>query len=352
MLTWTNQPYQAMWDHLKILSFKANVKSLLSGKIQSKRKLTFLTDDILERKSAQVAYSIGQAHQYFKAADDVNISTSPLLYFYGMLSLAKALVVANDPYLLLDNIKYHGLHTRPINEELNAYVNDQSKWLVEKEYAVTNEGVFKRLTELIHDYSLPDQSIILFKDLMAIDPQLSEMYLRYYNEKPRVSYLYSIKTTSSPFSAEICPSLKDKDDFEERLPSFSNYFNLQSALRHGQALVYKNKPEVQSIPDSIGIYYPIAGGKYLISGLRYQNNDSVITKYIAPEISDYIAMFILSNCVRYKQEFWGQVVEGKTTGSLGIINLFLSIARLRFPNFILNQLFNERFDWGTPARIM
>ena len=93
LFTWTNRPYETMWDHLKIFCYKANVINLLKGKIESRRRFSYIDKDIIEKKSSQVAYSISQAYEYFKAADTVTINTSPLLYFYGMLSLAKALIV-------------------------------------------------------------------------------------------------------------------------------------------------------------------------------------------------------------------------------------------------------------------
>jgi hypothetical protein len=341
-----------MWDHLKVLTYKANAKALLNGQMGSKRTFSLLPGEILDRKSAQVAYSIGQAHEYFKAADMVEINTSPLLYFYGMLSLAKALIVANHPSILLDDIKYHGLFTKPITLDLNNYVNEEAGWRIEKEYAITSEGVFKEFSELIHGFSLPKNSIVRFKNITSADPELSEMYQRYYRESPNVQYLYDLTVSGDPPFMEVCPSTKDQADFETRFPEITNYFDLQPGLKHNQALVYRSKTNLEELPCNIGTYYPFPGGQYLVSGMIYENNGTNFSKFITPELGDYMNMFILSNCVRYKQEFWGQVIDGSKTGSLAIVNLFISVARNRFPNFILNHLFKEKFEWGTATRLM
>jgi hypothetical protein len=38
-------------------------------------------------------------------------------------------------------------------------------------------------------------------------------------------------------------------------------------------------------------------------------------------------MYILSDCVRYQQELWGNVVQGRETGILGVIELAIAIAK-------------------------
>ena len=90
----------------------------------------------------------------------------------------------------------------------------------------------------------------------------------------------------------------------------------------------------------------------MIGGLRYETVQGQAERYIRPEVCDYVNMFILSNCVRYKQEFWGKIIEGTTVGALGLISLYVSVARSRFPNFILSQLFGEEFSFGAAARFM
>jgi hypothetical protein len=63
-------------------------------------------------------------------------------------------------------------------------------------------------------------------------------------------------------------------------------------------------------------------------------------------------MYILSDCVRYQQDLWGSIVQGKTTGALGLVDLFIAVSKRRYPNLILDQLFGERFEYGSPGRLM
>ena len=127
MFTWTNQPYESMWNHLRVLQIPKNVEALLTGKMKSERQSFFESCELTSRKSHQIAYAIKQADEYFTAGDSVSIATSPLMYFYGMLALTKALLVANSEETLLEDIKYHGLYTRPITSDLRRYTSNISE---------------------------------------------------------------------------------------------------------------------------------------------------------------------------------------------------------------------------------
>jgi len=69
----------------------------------------------------------------------------------------------------------------------------------------------------------------------------------------------------------------------------------------------------------------------------------------AQVLSDYLSMFILSNCVRYKQEFWGRILQGEIDGSPGLLSMAIASIRIRFPRFVLSALLNEDIQFGTGA---
>lgn len=352
MYTWTNQPYESMWNHLRFLQAPKNVESLLTGKMRSSRKFTLPEGELVERKSKQIACAIKQADEYFQSAQSVSIATSPLLYFYGMLALAKATVVANDPELLLGDIKYHGLFTRPINDELKNYVEDHTKWSVDKEFAVTNDGVINELFKVVYGKSLPKNSVIKLKDLFRTNPEIGDIYTRFYSEPPGFFPLYSHNMAKEPFRIEINPQTTDKEKFLESFAFIQDDFEILDDILHSQALRVVSKPSLQEVPEYMHIYYAIPGGRYLVSGLDIKTNGENQRCYVPQELCDYIAMFILGDVVRYKQEFWGQVISGEKDGSISLVNLFVSIAKNRFPNFILNQLFNEQFTYGSVGHMM
>jgi hypothetical protein len=67
-----------------------------------------------------------------------------------MLSLAKALIVANDPVKQLDDIKYHGLQYDREHGRANT---------LEDQTALINGSVFDELTALICDFRYPRRRI-------------------------------------------------------------------------------------------------------------------------------------------------------------------------------------------------
>src|SRR5437016_8047023 len=198
-----------MWAHLRVLSHVNNAKRLLLNQLGGKRKAAPRAEQLLDKKAAQLSYCVLQADEYFRAAESVSINTSPLLYFYGMLSLAKATVVANDPQKLLDDVKYHGLH----HDKL------QRAAIVEDQLALVNGGVFDELMNLVLGYRVPKGSAFRFRDVLAISPELSDMYERYFATSPRWIYFYSQDLTSKdPYGLKVCVVAKDEQRVLSALP--------------------------------------------------------------------------------------------------------------------------------------
>jgi hypothetical protein len=121
MFTWSENAKSDLWNHIKFFSNEYNCRKLLKGEIKGGRSIIYSDSPELERKVKQITMCLKQATEYFSAAEEVSINTSPLLLFYGMLSLAKALIVSNKETIYLEDIQYHGLDTRPRTDELKTY---------------------------------------------------------------------------------------------------------------------------------------------------------------------------------------------------------------------------------------
>lgn len=173
-----------------------------------------------------------------------------------------------------------------------------------------------------------------------------------YKEPSHTIYLYSNETVSEkPYVFDISFETKDETEVYERIPEFKTEFTLQSGLKHGLAKTFRSK-EIEKFPEFIGIYNPPVGGRYIVRGLNYRVNSSSCCQYIDPIIADYLAMYILSMCVRYKQELWGDTIQGEKSGIIPLIELYLSIVKRRFPNGILNRIFGIDFWYGSPSYLM
>lgn len=80
-----------------------------------------------EKQARQIAYCIRQGEQYFKAALSVDITTRPVLLYYGATSLGQALVLLNnDGNYSLDKLRanrkhhHHGLDVHNVESAAKA----------------------------------------------------------------------------------------------------------------------------------------------------------------------------------------------------------------------------------------
>lgn len=347
MFTYTETPLKDIWEHIRFLSIENNCKRLLKGEIKSNRTLFYSQDEILNKKAKEISMCLKQADEYFHASETTSINTSPLLLFYGMLSLSKAIIVANKETLYLDDIKYHGLETRPRYNFLKTYNENPSSWCIEKEYAVTNDGVFSYLVEILDDFTFPSSSVIEFKDIIKCVPELWGIYEKYYDESSNVLSLYSHEEKTDPtYNLRLNVSGTDSQKILNVIPELQIDFEVGEELYHDQSVVFTSN-KLNSFPDYLGIYTPQFGGNYLIKGIRFFDGSNYQNKFISLESLDYISMYILSICVRYKQVLWRQVISGENSGSISLINLYTKSIKRRFPNIILNKFFNEKFTYGS-----
>jgi YaaC-like Protein len=237
MLTWTDQPYSTMWAHLRLLSHEQNARRLLQNNMGGARTRPTVQSILLDQKAAQLSYCVLQAYEYYQAAESVTINTSPLLYFYGMLSLAKATIIANDPDKLLDDIRFHGLQ------------HDKARRAntVEDQVAILNGGVFDDFINVVAGFRFPRGATFGFKVVLSISPELSNMYERYYPEKARCMYLYNIETLSKdPYKLRVRPQVRTKEEAYARIPELANDFGAEAGVHDGQAISHHLETDAQA----------------------------------------------------------------------------------------------------------
>jgi hypothetical protein len=245
----------------------------LGGGLGSKRSLACPSSPLLETTARQLAYCILQAHEYYRAAETVTIHTSPLLYFYGMLSLAKALIVANEPSTVLDDIKYHGLKSDRSVQPAK----------LEEQAAVAAGGVFERLCSVIQKSGCPPGAVIKLKDVLSISPELGEVYERFFQEPPRSLGDYDTQVTStSPFRMRVMTARTAMQELLKRFPEVANDFELDLAPVHGYAVAFHSRPHVTEPPGYFKRYVGVVGGKYLVGTLPIFSDGTLMKLWISP----------------------------------------------------------------------
>jgi hypothetical protein len=342
MFFWTENPTEEMWNQIRYLKNPINVKNLLTRDTKSNRNYTCTNN--VEERSFQISSCIRQADEYYKSSESVGLATQPLLQFYGAENLAKAAILANTK-LLLSDINFHGLSTRAntafdtnLRSTLQNYSNDPSRWLIEKEYAVTNDGVFPNLCKSIGEDIPQKGTVVYFKDIIKTLPDLSEIYSRHYSEPSNCFPLYQKPEINFNSSFEVIFGYYvNLDDVKSVFPEFEDY-NESIVNNHPG---FASSTPMTSFPSFCGYEKGTVSGKYLVRSLSDTINKSFTLIFLG--------LFILSNVVRYKPAFWMKEIEGHHSGSAPIIETFCNIAKHRLPNDALESIWWEKFKYGTPS---
>lgn len=119
---------------------------------------------------------IRHAYEFYQSAKPTSPNTAPLIYYYSMLNLAKAVCEFRFPRLHERSECYrHGISWRP-----------SRKWLVRpksEQLRIVKRGVWHLLFESVtaSRCTLPNPTSILVRDLFSWCPEISSEYERAYN---------------------------------------------------------------------------------------------------------------------------------------------------------------------------
>ena len=112
----SENPYKEMWNQLYYFTDVGSVNRDIRERfklVKGEHKAD------TEKQAHQIAYTIMQADNYFKAAQEVDLSVKPNLIYYGMSSIANTVILYNnDGKFSLDYLrdkkkeKHHGLEDK------------------------------------------------------------------------------------------------------------------------------------------------------------------------------------------------------------------------------------------------
>lgn len=335
----TQEPYRKMWDTFVYFENEQTVIRFLRERYET---LGFPDP----QRSAYLAtpkliYGIKQAREYYRAAESCDIMTKPLLLYYGMMSLVRAFIVTRDPdYPTTTSVLKHGLSTRKLKKDSYQFIEDEIR--------VQKDGVFVVLHTMLGGSPFQERQRVLVKDLLSVIPELSLSYQQVYG-LPSVCELEE-KTESDDgywdlprwilqvkgFTREEFLKLLNHTDSSRTTQAGRPVFYLKDEDPPGRLRIFHTSP-VKShpllIPDSTGKAY-----------LRYPLAEDVLI----PEISlHFMVMFVLGMLCRYETEKWGEMILTLFSQDVFIINEFLNLSTRKFPNLILDELFDEQYIFSS-----
>jgi len=290
------------------------------------------------------------ARDYYQAAKSSSRTIAPLLLYYGLTNLAKALTLIfggrkfSSLMLIGDS---HGLSMNvpqgkvPSLEECGCKVNESgtfTSFLEVFSYDVNFQYCGKdELTLKVASYQDLKGRTLTLKDILLEIVQLKGLCLKTFDEAPNVANVW--------FRSEI--DIMDHEYHEyKRFLEFSDrgieslgFSELQpdwdrAEDDQGSAhIISKSIPKafrcLSELQEPIGDDY-ISANVYL----RY-----TVQPLLSTWIAEYIGIFILGNIVRYHPDLWVSMISRKQDSRvMAIVEQFIGLAKSSFPTAALRIL--------------
>ncbi len=307
----TEHPINEIWSMLGYFESKFNCEKYLEDKFGS--DLEGLSDT-----ANSLSYTVGSAREFYDAADGVSVLTRPLLLFYGMIDLSKALFISTHGKK--SPSRSHGLQSI---KEWNGEISELS-------VKVSKDGTFPQFHGCYCKDSIRYKTLAL-KELFSQIPEIKTEFETIYNEKSRALY-----TSPGEYGIEIIDSELEKygdlDYLLNQIPGFSEKYRIvnKSEERCWLINIQYRTPDLMK--------RSISGDKYFV--LPIVKEDVLLL----PEMSvHYLIMYLLGMISRYQPEEWGKVITGEDSGEIYFLKKFLYVTRRKFPNLVLNELRDREF---------
>jgi len=333
----TEQPYRKLWDMYVYFENEQTTSEFLKKRYMERGLDPREASKQVYHATPKFLFAIKQAREYYRAAEACDILTKPLLLYYGMMALGKALITSQDPeYPSTTSVLRHGLSTRKLKRDDYQFADDEVR--------VQKDGIFNVLHGTLSGPEFENQQRFRMKDLLAVIPELMPAYTRLYG-LPQVCLLG--ECTQGPKPAWHVPRafVSGTNRTREELLDLLN--------RHGGESVRVAPADDREEPGMFRLFvdgaadehplllHDFAGQKHL----RYPHEGDLVL----PEISiHYMIMFVLGMLCRYETERWGEMILTFSSHDTFLINEFLNVSMRKFPNLILDKLCAERNLFYTP----
>jgi hypothetical protein len=333
--------YEKMWDTYVYFESEPTTKAYLEdlyhrqGLVESNR-LAF-------QNTPKFIYFIKQSREYFNAAKQSHILVKPLLVYYGMMSLIKSVVLTMDPhYPNNTSVLRHGITTRKIKKLDYIFHEDEIK--------IQKEGLMPHFYQLLTGKEHWPNNKYKVKDLLSLIPDLHESFYRSFGSASIVPLFIAGQrdlTTGNTVCYIPINVLQSQQKTKEELLSWINGSNEGDAYfllggkesPHGLMEIQWNHPDYLHVFDCPnGFSNPLFPQDYKGSHYLYMEEN----KSLLPEvIVHYLLMYNLGMLCRYETELWGEIIFSFSSSDMFMVNEFINVAMRKFPNLILNMLFDE-----------
>jgi hypothetical protein len=362
----TDNPRRKIWEYLRRFQNTDYTTRRLQTDVPN------LKPDSLAMKAEHIALAISQAEAYYQSAEVSMLRIRPLLLYYGMLNLSKALILSGDNQYTLESSPIneehasHALSIAPLKTNSSDRPARNADTILDEFCYSKNRGLFALLHRCYSDQAIPRDTKFTVKQLLSVLPEDWQKYRDYFHEPPNLELVwadydrhvirdipamkteataigpfdyYQVLDFAGPLSGRIHEVSADENiaDFAKRLfPELGTNKYINYAPGGGR--FFSSTPPT-TIDDCIVVSHDLFGQPYgIMSPFAFRINDIDI---------HFLLMFILGNLVRYVPNKWSKIATFTATDELFLLEGFIETSAVKYPNLILNELEGRRFSFVT-----
>jgi hypothetical protein len=335
----TDNPEKEIWRYLRLFTHESYVEK-------------FVKD---ERAKAQVISCLKQAEEIYSLSKSVSILTKPILYYYGMQRLAKALIFLKNPTIDQRNLMHHGLSGGGVSSDIEKFLDSKIH--------VAETGIFREFSKLTtknrilltktvynkedyhHDESwVNDCEITEFlkssefkvRDLFLLIPEIICLldYLDVENNL-LIPCHFSIRQRSDGKFDNLLNIVKklDLEALKKKFPELNKY-TVGKDESYGFIMMSKSEDNL-AFPKQI--VQAETGELFLINA---NSDNNAITDLNV----HFLLTFLLSHIARYKAPLLSEILEGrKKSENITLIEKFIETSETKFPKIVLDEIVGKYF---------
>ena len=274
-----------------------------------------------------VAGCFSQSEAYFSAAGNSPLDISPLLLYYGAISLLAGVAAM---------IKGEKL---PINGHGMALIVSGTGRIANAQVVPKGNGALQQFTDVFSPgCSFTNSAPWTLLEILGSVPDLAQDFVDCYQDGDPYTIPVEVVKTDQGWVERIAKKefarFRTPDDALARIDRLA-----ESYLAHQITNEYVVLRRKLNSPD-IGIY-SLFNQKHL--QLAHVMNGRATTLGQIPTM--LMGMFSLGFMSRYHPGFWNPFVRHDETGELLLIEKFVAVCHRYFPNLVLNEVYGSRMQF-------
>ncbi|WP_053368639.1 YaaC family protein [Bacillus sp. FJAT-27245] len=266
-------------------------------------------------------YYLEHGNVYYSQAAKAPIILQPILLFYGLVHLAKACILTEDPfYPETTAVLAHGVSARKRKKQQYQFFHDEVKF--------QKNGLFPHLSDKLFHMKQDEGDKVTMESLLRMIPELEGLF---WQLEGQANFIPLLKQDAGWFI-----SAKAHDLYHMTESRFKEYFFDQSGIA-----LEEMKDGLARLSDEPSPFSPSTNTllKYDYYKKRFVMPLKKSHRSQFPELmAHYLLLYNLSMIARYETEWWGEAVKMMPNRDYPFIQSFLKITQEKSPFLVFCHL--------------